>query len=280
MRLVLAGVFLLCGIGCSASEWASKLSNDPGDHGAFVGGRGLVTSEGPAGLFINPTSGTAPKGTFTAQTCVAIFNKGLAAGGPPDVDGTFVGNKTILTYAIEDWLEVGATSLDIQNDRGDPSIGPHVRARLLKEEEGSLRPEVGVGYYSYETQSSAVNPPLADRRVLFLAVSKDIPLPNRAEEKKFVQSARVHAGVRETWRENAGDATDFVGYWGAEVGLPYHTYFIAELQTDESTNPRTPFAFGVQVRHPAGVAFTVGGMQPGFSNDIGLYVGIGIGFSW
>ena len=36
----------------------------------YRGGRGLITLQGMAGMFLNPTSGTLNQGQFTAQYCV------------------------------------------------------------------------------------------------------------------------------------------------------------------------------------------------------------------
>src|SRR6187401_1278807 len=46
----------------------------------YVGGRGLLTMEGPTGMFINPTSGTMPAGAFTAQYC--FFHPNWSATDP------------------------------------------------------------------------------------------------------------------------------------------------------------------------------------------------------
>jgi len=267
-RIAFVFACTLLAVGCTAS-WSQNLSNDEGDaeRGAFIGGRGLVSSEGPAGTFINPTSGTMPKGTITAETCVATFDNGSG--------GTFVGNKILVSYAVTDWFELGATSLDIQNDNDSLSAGPHFRARLLKDE-GKAKPEVAVGYYSNEANIVGAIPQY--KRVGFLAASKGF----LEKDEGVFRGARVHAGVRHAWR-GGGTGSDTVGYFAGEVALPFYTYFIGEVSTDEltpATHPRTPFAFGFQVRHPKGVGFSIAGMQPGFSADIGLYVGIGIGFDF
>src|SRR5687768_12635254 len=36
---------------------------------AYEAGRGLLTLQGPSGMFINPTSATLPQGKFTLQYC-------------------------------------------------------------------------------------------------------------------------------------------------------------------------------------------------------------------
>jgi len=276
-RIVTLLAVALCITGCRGTwdNLNARWNNDTQTDNAYVGGRGIVTSEGPAGLFLNPTSGTQKKGVLTAQTCLATFEGS---------DGSsFSGNKVLVSYGVEDWLEVGAVSLDIQNDGLNPGIGPHVRARVVKEKSDSVVPEVAVGYYANEGRERVGR---EQKRVLFLAASKDIPLPWSDKAKPFVRSARLHAGVRHAWRDapestiGAGNRSDVVGWFGGEIEMPHNIFFVAEFATDEITLPRSPFGFGIQVRHPSGLGLTLGGIQPGFSADIGLYVGIGIGVSW
>src|SRR2546423_3275958 len=61
--------------------------------------RGLITLEGPSGMFINPTSATLPQGTFILNYCVFVptLPEGLS----------LVGHGILLSYGVTDWLEVG-----------------------------------------------------------------------------------------------------------------------------------------------------------------------------
>src|SRR5688572_26767682 len=45
------------------------------DEEGYEGGRGLITLEGISGMFLNPTSGTLPARSLTAQYCVGILER-------------------------------------------------------------------------------------------------------------------------------------------------------------------------------------------------------------
>src|SRR5436309_3192469 len=72
--------------------------------------RGLITLEGPSGMFINPTSATLPKGTFVLNYCVFVPTLPQGIG--------LVGHGVLLSYGVRDWLEVGFTG-----DLLDLSVG-------------------------------------------------------------------------------------------------------------------------------------------------------------
>src|SRR5438128_9036624 len=63
--------------------------------------RGLITLEGPSGMFINPTSATLPQGTFILNYCVFVPTLPQGIG--------LVGHGVLLSYGVRDWLEVGFT---------------------------------------------------------------------------------------------------------------------------------------------------------------------------
>src|SRR5215207_2552236 len=98
----------------------------------YIGGRGLLTMEGPTGLFINPTSGTLPAGAFTAQYCFFLPN--WSASDP------LMAHGALISYGVTDWLEIGGLFSAIDIDGGDTlySGGPMVRARLLKQDDGCI----------------------------------------------------------------------------------------------------------------------------------------------
>ncbi len=257
----IGALLLACLLPCCASFDVSHWNNDPSEAGtAFVGGRGNVSSEGPAGLFVNPASGTPPKGQVTAQICASTFDNGAG--------GSFTGTKWLMSYGVRDWLEVGATALDVQNDNTDPAFGPMISARVMRDIE--KRPEVTVGYYSNEGRTPF------QKRVVFLASSKKWDV---GERQGFLKHVRVHAGARHAWRD-INPNSDVVGWGGIEFAFPYNLYLIGEVATEDANLPHTPFGFGLQVRHPSGIGMTLAGMQPGFSSDIGLLVGIGINFGF
>lgn len=223
-------------------------------------GRGLITSEGPTGLFINPTSGVGAAGAFSPQLCV--WTQQVAGRG--DVSNV----NGLLTYTPLEWLEVGALLDDAVSDGHSPAFGPMLRLRLLADGGESPLPEVGVGYYAIEGRREI------RERVAFAAASKTFAVSPAA----FLRAIRLHGGVRGNWRDSTDD-TEAVGYGGLELELPYGIHAIGELSTHEDPLPHTPFAFGLQVRHHSGVGFTASGVQTGSGEDLALYVGIGINFA-
>ena len=253
---------LIPGTATAADFWGD-LDNEAGTvDSAYVGGRGIITVEGPTGLFINPTSGTAPKGQMTVQACTVVFEN-------PD-GSTLAAYGGVASYAIYDWLEVGAVLFEVANDGNNPALGPMIRARFVKETK--MIPEVSVGYYSYEDTSPAFG---EWKRVLFAAVSKAWKI--RDNDKGWFETVRAHGGVRVNWRD-VGESSDAVGYLGADVSLPKQLYLVAEVSTEDNNFPHTPYAFGLQLRHPEGYGFTLAAVQPGFSSGAGVYTGIGINF--
>jgi hypothetical protein len=174
----------------------------------------------------------------------------------------------LLSYSFADWLELGARADDNLNDGKDPALSPLLRIRPLEDSPGRAPPELAIGSYGN------VNGAAQREWVAFAAASKALPI----RSGPVMRSVRLHAGLRRNWREGTGeDAT--VGYAGLEVGLPYWIYLAVEGSTKEDPFPHTPFAFGLQVRHPSGVGFTLSGVQPGFSDGLGLFIGIGINFT-
>jgi hypothetical protein len=96
------------------------------DAGLYEGGRGLITTEGPSGMFINPTSGTLPAHAATLQYCFLL---------PTNDFSEVMGHGALLAYGVTDFLEVGVIANYIDFDGGDdPSaVGPMVRLRLMKD---------------------------------------------------------------------------------------------------------------------------------------------------
>ena len=88
---------------------SAQVDTDAGDE--YEGGRGLITLDGPSGLFINPTSGTLPDRAFTVQYCVFF----------PENRTDVFGNGLLAAYGVTDEFEFGgiATILDFDDD--DPS---------------------------------------------------------------------------------------------------------------------------------------------------------------
>lgn len=232
----------------------------------YEAGRGLITLEGPSGMFINPTSATLPQGTFTAQYCLLF----------PNQDTDVVGHGIMMSYGVKDWLEVGLTGnmLDLNAgvDREVAAGGPLVRIRLLKDE--SWWPQFSVGAYA-KWGAARLNQITA-----FAAAYKRIPI----SESGPVRSVAFHAGLRESWFDaDVAQSDSFTGYFGAEVQLPYRIYLIGEISTPGFTRggkrPKSnPYAWGAQWRL-RGVNLSVAAMDQDGTGRVGIWSGIGYGLS-
>jgi len=217
----------------------------------YEAGRGLITLEGPSGLFINPTSATLPENTFTLQYCVFT----------PNNDGSVIGHGGLAAYGVTDWLEIGATANYISLEgAGDlENAGPFARVRLLKND--GWVPQVSVGAYSRfgdEARESVS---------AFAAAYVRCPVA----ENGIVKALGFHAGIRNSWNDLADDL--FAGYLGAELQLPYRLYLVGEVQTQDDEE-EVPYSFGMQWRL-GGINISVAGIQNGNLEDPGFYFGIG-----
>lgn len=230
----------------------------------YEGGRGLITLEGPAGMFINPTSGTIPEGYATVQYCVFF----------PNEDGDLfdstpaIGHGAIAAYGVADNLELGVQGNLIDPDSGDSvtAVGPFIRYRVMQDVEGGA-PEVGVGAYSRfgDEQIQKIG--------LFAAASK------RATFEGPIRSAAVHLGGREVFNEEGAVDENFAAYVGLELELPLRIYAVGEYQfytqDDDIVAPQDdPHAFGLQWR-AGGINMSVAGIANGSLEDYSFYYGVG-----
>lgn len=262
MRGVLAILFLLA---WSFSAGAQVIGTPQPRDKPYVGGRGLITEQGPTGMFLNPTSGTPAKGQVTAQYCVAILELG---------NDTVFGQGVLGTIGITDWFEAGVFGLLIDDLDKSPteefSIGavqPHVRLRLLKDV-GTL-PELSVGAMFQEGHR------VLERRTIFVAASKGIEFGDQA----IVRGVRVHLGFRQFWQDSdVNEANGSIGYIGGEIGLPKYLYLVGEVSNKDDVFTKRPFSIGLQLRHPDGFGFSLAMIQPGTADHAGVYVGIGVNF--
>ena len=255
------------------------------NDGSYVGGRGLITNAGPTGMFLNPTSGTMPKGSVTAQFFSTVIK-------PLPNKDQFAWYNALASYGVKDWLEVGALGqlVDRSNrvinagiaENDNQSVmagGAFFRLRLVKDQ--NLWPEVSFGGITLEGNE------ILRRRTLFVAVSKRFVI----NEEGLVKAFRVHLGGRHFWQREGtalsfrtwsflaqrGDE-DTVGYAGGEFELPKNIYFVSEVQTKETGDRYIPWSAGIQVRHPSGFGLSLALLQLGFQSSLTAYVGIGINF--
>jgi hypothetical protein len=218
---------------------------------AYEAGRGLITLEGPSGMFINPTSATLPSGAFTAQYCFFL----------PNNDFDTVGHGLMASYGVTDFIELGVIGNYLDNAADPVGFGPMARLRLLKDE-GYL-PQLAVGGFSRFSDNAGF-----EKHGAFLAAYKRLPI----SEDGFVRSLGIHAGIKQLWLDNADS---FSGYGGLELQFPFRVYLVGEVQTkDNDINAEVPYAFGVQWRL-GGINISVAGIQNGNLDEPGFYFGIG-----
>ncbi len=232
--------------------------------------RGLITLEGPSGMFINPTSATLPQGTLILNYC--IFVPSLPEG--VDVQG----HGILLSYGVRDWLELGFVgdlfnvSLDGPPKRDDTYVigGPMVRIRLLRDRVDQWWPEVSVGSYARLGTPANVNNAVN----AFFAASKTIPI----NEKGFLKTITFQGGFREAWLDDDAPVSNITrGYGGIEVQLPWHFYAIGEIDTrDNDVDTHVPWAGGLQWRYKW-FGCSIAAIQNGSEQGPGFYFGVGGG---
>jgi len=229
--------------------------------------RGLITLEGPSGMFINPTSATLPQNEFILNYCVLFFN----------TDTDVVGHGILLSYGVRDWLEIGFVGnlLDInspgpprEDTREDTFVvgGPMARIRLLRDRE--WWPELSVGGY-VKWGSPAFNNANA-----FVAISKTIPI----DEKGFLKTVTFQGGFREAWLDEPAPVSKVNRvYGGLEVQLPWRLFLIGEVtQRDDQVDPREiPWAAGIQWRGSNNWGCSLAALQNGGERvRPGIYFGV------
>ena len=244
--------------GAGAEEERSVGTPLASDHEDYDGGRGLITLEGVSGMFLNPTSGTLPAGSLTAQYCAAVLDKG----------GTEVQHTAMFSYGVTDWFEIGALGR-VTDPANGPDIGgggPLARLRLLKDE--SWLPELSVGGMLREGNERI------DKRTVFVAASKRLPFKDNA---LFLLSLRGHVGFRQIWQNSrVNEANGSIVYGGLEVEFPYNVYAVGELSTRDDVFAHYPYSFGLQWRPTQVVGLSLAGIQTGGEDQIGFYAGIGV----
>jgi hypothetical protein len=223
--------------------------------------RGLVTLEGPSGMFLNPTSTTLPQGVFAIGYCSVLTNQ----------DTDILGNHMFISYGVRDWLELGVVasmihfSMNDELPEGDYGYaGPMARVRLRRDV--GMWPEVSLGGYAkFGTDAF-------DSKNVFIAASKTVPI----DEKGFLKTITFQGGFRESWLE-APDRNTNRFYGGIEVQLPYNLYAVGEVTQFASRKDQfTPWAAGLQWRGKKfGLSAAI--VQSGDDKPPSIYLGIGGG---
>jgi len=226
--------------------------------------RGLVTLEGPSGMFLNPTSATLPQGVFAVGYCSVLTNQ----------DTDILGNHSFISYGVRDWLELGvvASMIHFSTDNVDENLregdygyaGPMARVRL--HQDIGMWPEVSLGGYAkFGTDAF-------DSKNVFLAASKTFPI----DEKGFLKTVTFQGGFRESWLERPDRNTNRF-YGGIEVQLPCDLYAVGEVTQFASRKDEfTPWAVGLQWRGKKfGLSAAI--VQSGDDKPPSIYLGIGGG---
>lgn len=229
---------------------------------AYEGGRGLLTLEGPSGMFINPTSGTMPKDHGTLQYCLLFV----------DNESDVVGHGLMAAYGITDELEIGGSGKYLDLRAADDNLsfgGPLVRYRLTRD--AGAVPQTAVGYYStFGDELSGNN----NRHTAFAALYKRLAIG----EDSPVRAVGFHVGGRNSWLEeefNNGQDTTLAGYGGLEIQLPLRIYAVGEIQTkDDELQSEQPYAYGLQWR-ASGIAISTAMIQSGTFDEASFFFGIG-----
>jgi hypothetical protein len=255
-------VFAIGAAGVMADETSKQaVAPAPPAPAPYEANRGLLTLEGPTGLFINPTSATLPKGAYTAQYCFFL----------PDSDfkGT-IGHGFLISYGITDWLEFGGIGNIVQDAPGTLGAGgPHVRLRLLKHK--GLIPQFSIGSYG------KIGDDALEQASIYAVFTERFELNFGP-----LVSVALDAGMRQTWAREVSalklnvlnDTNDSIrGYFGLEVQFPARIYAIGEVATESSFDEVIPWAAGLQWR-AGGVNVSAAAVQPG-SRDVGFFFGIG-----
>jgi hypothetical protein len=255
--------FLLAAASCIASgvmagepvQLSSKAVSPTVEAVDYEANRGLLTLQGPSGMFINPTSATLPAGAFTAQYCFFL----------PDFDfDDTIGHGALLAYGVTDWLELGALANFLQDAPGggtDFAAGPMARVRLLKHD--GWIPQFSVGGYG------KIGAETFEQASAFAALTERFEV-----QAGPVESVAFHAGARETWTE---DNDSFRGYFGLEIQLPARVYLVGEIATESSVDEVIPWAAGFQWR-AGGINISSSVIEQGDGGDVGFFFGIGTQF--
>ena len=223
--------------------------------------RGLITLEGPSGMFLNPTSATLRQGVFAYGYCFVLTSQ----------DTDVLGHAMFLSYGVRDWLEVGVVANMFNfTTRGElpegsyGTGGPMARIRLVRDR--GCWPEISLGGYSKWGTDKF------DSSNIFIAASKTVPI----DETGFVKTITFQGGFRESWIEMPDQNTNRF-YGGLEVQLPCNFYLVAEASQFASNKDEfTPWGAGIQWRgRKFGVTAAL--VQSGDDDPPSIYLGVGGG---
>jgi len=223
--------------------------------------RGLITLEGPSGMFLNPTTATLPQGALSYGYCFVLTNQ----------ETDILGHAMFISYGVRDWLELGVVA-NMVNFRVDDELpegsygtgGPMARVRLIRDRD--CWPEISLGAYAkFGTDKF-------DSKNIFIGASKTLPV----DEKGFVKTVTFQGGFRESWLEMPDRNTNRF-YGGVEVQLPCNLYVVGEVtQFAGRKDEFMPWGAGIQWRgRKFGVTAAI--VQSGDDDPPSIYLGVGGG---
>jgi hypothetical protein len=225
---------------------------------------GLITKEGPTGMFLNPLAEVSPPKTINAQTC--WLRQELPAG-------VAHWNIFMLAHTLPTATELGLLG-NLNSPEGgsvEGAVGGFLRQLVVPEAQWlSITPALAVGATAFHTDISTEG--FNTRATAFAALSKTLTPP------EFRVPVRAHLGGRFVNFADPTDSSDVTGYIGLEVGVLRNLRLIGEVNTQTKVDTTTPFAVGLQFSL-AKLGISVAAINTGRADTPGLFFGIGFPFA-
>jgi len=225
---------------------------------------GLITKEGPTGMFLNPTAEVSPPHTINAQTCWLHQNQ---------MEGVSDWNIVMVAHTLPTATELGllVRLVTPQGNSTESAVGGFLRQLVWPEARWlPITPAFAVGATVFHNEIST--PGLNVRGTAFAALSKTLTPPG------FLVPVRAHLGGRFVNFSNPTDANDVTGYLGIEANVMTNLRLIGEVNIQTKVDTRTPFAVGLQFSL-AKLGISASAINTGRSNTPGLFFGIGFPFA-
>jgi hypothetical protein len=225
---------------------------------------GLITKEGPTGMFLNPLAEVSPPKTINAQTC--WLRQELPAG-------VAHWNIFMLAHTLPTATELGLLgNLNSPEGRSvEGAIGGFLRQLVVPEAQWlSITPAFAVGATGFHTDIGTEG--FNTRATAFAALSKTLTSP------EFPVQVRMNLGGRFVNFAEPTDSSDVTGYIGLELGVLRNLRLIGEVNTQTKVDTTTPFAVGLQLSL-AKLGISVAAINTGQADTPGLFFGIGFPFT-
>jgi hypothetical protein len=224
---------------------------------------GLITKEGPTGMFLNPLAEVSPPQTINAQTC--WLHQDLPAGVAD-------WNIFMVAHTLPTATELGllANLATPQGGSVEAAVGGFLRQLVWPEARWlPITPAFAVGATAFHTDIRT--PGFNARATAFAVLSKTLTPPG------FRVPVRGHLGGRFIDFADPTDASDVTGYLGLEVEVLRNLRLIGEVNSRTTADTTTPFAVGLQFSL-AKLGLSVAAINSGRANAPGLFFGIGFPF--